>query len=390
MRYIFAFPRGIATFAYSKVVAMGYRTAKCRLVYWGLLAFLSLALPMFAMGQDVPREVDFGGKEEESPVDIIFEHISDSHEWHLFTVGHTHVSIPLPVIVYSRVRGEWFFFMSNRFHNPSHSYQGFTLAKRPGEKTAPAKIVESQGLYDAPLPVDISLTKNAVALFFACFLIGWIFLSVAKRYKEHPDKAPHGLQNAIEPLVLFVRDDIAIPSIGEEKSKRFMPFLLTVFFFILINNLLGLVPLFPGGANLTGNITVTCVLALGTFLVTTLSGNKHYWGHIFNTPGIPVFLKLPLPLMPVVELAGIFTKPIVLMIRLFANMLAGHMIALVFLCLIFLFQRFGAAPAYGISVVSVIFVIFMTLLDVLVSFIQAYVFTVLSAIYIGMATEDGH
>lgn len=369
---------------------MGYRTACRRLVQWLLMAFMVLSLPVFAFGQDVPKDIDFDGEEETNPIDIIFEHISDSHEWHFFTVGHTHVTIPLPVILYSRTRGEWFCFLSSKFHNPTHSYEGFTLMKNPEEKTAPPRIVETDGKFAAPMPLDMSITKNVVALFFACFLIGWIFLSVAKRYKANPDRAPHGLQNALEPLILFVRDDIAVPSLGQENSKRFMPFLLTVFFFILINNLLGLVPIFPGGANLSGNITITLVLALATFLMTTFSGNRHYWKDIFNTPGIPVFLKLPLPLMPVVEIAGMFTKPIVLMIRLFANMLAGHMIALVFLCLIFLFQRFGSMPAYGISVVSVFFVMFMTLLDVLVSFIQAYVFTMLSAIYIGMATSGGH
>lgn len=204
---------------------------------------------------------------------------------------------------------------------------------------------------------------------------------------EHP-KAPHGMPNLLEPVVLFLRDDIAIPSIGKEKAGRFMPFLLTLFFFILINNLLGLVPIFPGGANVTGNITVTMVLALFTFIVTTFSGNRHYWKDIVDAPGVPIFLKLPVPIMPVVEIAGMFTKPVVLMIRLFANMLAGHMISLVFFSLIFLFGALNKVAGYVISPVSVVFGIFMTLLDVLVSFIQAYVFTLLSAIYFGMAVAE--
>ncbi|PIE84333.1 MAG: ATP synthase F0 subunit A [Bacteroidia bacterium] len=353
-----------------------------------MVVFL-LLLPSLSFGSaSHAASGEAGG--EVSPVEIIFDHISDAHDWHLFSMGDTHVSIPLPVILYSRVRGEWFVFMSTRFHHGAEEHAGFRLARNPHESTSVLKIVEADGGFDAPLPLDFSLTKNVVGLFVSCVLLVLIFSSVAKRYKAAPDVAPKGLQNLLEPLILFVRDDIAVSSIGEEKAGRFVPFLLTVFFFILLNNLLGLIPIFPGGANLTGNISVTLVLALSTFILTSISGNRRYWGHIVNPPGIPMLLKLPVPIMPVVEFLGIFMKPLVLMIRLFANMLAGHMIVLVFVCLIFLFQRFGAAPAYGISVVSVIFMIFMTLLDVLVSFIQAYVFTMLSALYIGMATEEGH
>jgi F-type H+-transporting ATPase subunit a len=193
-----------------------------------------------------------------------------------------------------------------------------------------------------------------------------------------------------EPVILFVRDEVATPAIGEKKAERYMPFLLTLFFFILINNITGLIPIFPFGANVTGNIGVTLVLALFTFMVTIFSGNKHYWKDIFN-PDVPTWLKFPIPLMPIIELTGMFTKPFVLMVRLFANMLAGHMIITVFVSLIFIFSALmGPAAGAGVSVVSVIFSVFMTLLDVLVSFIQAYVFTLLSALYFGMATEEHH
>ncbi len=322
------------------------------------------------------------------PVRMIFDHISDSHEWHIFSLGETHVTLPLPIIVYSRVRKEWFCFLSSRFHHGHETYNGFRLVVP--EKGGPTEIQEvtaSGEVLEAPF--DLSLKKNVVGAIFVMVLMVWIFVSVAQRYKKAPNQAPKGLQNLLETVIVFVRDDIAKPAIRASKLNRFMPILLTIFFFILFCNLLGLVPIIPAGANLTGNITVTMVLALFTFVITTLSGNKHYWGHAFNTPGVPTFLKLPIPLMPIVELSGMITKPIVLMIRLFANMLSGHMIVLVFFSMIFLFGTMNAIAAYGVSILSLIFAVFMTLLDVLVSFIQAYVFTMLSAMYFGMATE-GH
>ncbi|WP_054715092.1 F0F1 ATP synthase subunit A [Marinifilum fragile] len=194
----------------------------------------------------------------------------------------------------------------------------------------------------------------------------------------------------MEPLILFVRDEIAKPAIGEKKYEKYMPFLLTIFFFIWLNNLMGLVPFIPGGANVTGNITITMVLALFTFIITTFSGNKNYWVHIFNTPGVPWWLKFPVPLMPLVELMGVFTKPFVLMVRLFANITAGHMIVLAFVSLIFIFGQISPMLGYGTSVISVLFVIFMDMLELLVALIQAYVFTLLSALYFGMATEEHH
>lgn len=364
-----------------------------RLVRAGLLVLFAA---LFLNGGQclATEQPEAGGAQSVSPVALIFDHISDAHEWHIFSIGETHVSIPLPVILYSRTRGEWFCFMSSRFHHGHADYQGFRLAK-DGEASA-AKIVEVHDggptgeVVKQPAPVDLSITKNVVGLVFVSILIVWVFLSVAKRYREHPNEPPKGLQSLLEPVILFVRDDIVVPSMGEKRAQRFLPYLLTVFFFILFNNLLGLIPIFPAGANLTGNITVTMVLALGTFLVTIFSGNRHYWKDIFDTPGMPVLLKRPIPIMPVVEVAGMFTKPIVLMIRLFSNMLAGHMIVLVFLCLIFLFGAMSKLAGYGITVVSVFFAFFMTVLDILVSFIQAYVFTMLSSLYFGMATQEEH
>jgi F-type H+-transporting ATPase subunit a len=221
-------------------------------------------------------------------------------------------------------------------------------------------------------------------------LIVVIFITIGKSYVRRKGLPPKGLQSLLEPLILFIRDDVAKTSIGEKKYEKFLPYLLTIFFFIFFNNLLGLVPFFPGGVNLTGNIGVTMVMALFTFIITSFSANKNYWVHIVNTPGVPWWLKIPVPLMPVVELMGVFTKPFVLMVRLFANITAGHIIVLGFMSLIFIFGNINPAIGYGVSVVSVAFAVFMGLLELLVAFIQAYVFTLLSALYFGMAMEEHH
>lgn len=202
--------------------------------------------------------------------------------------------------------------------------------------------------------------------------------------------APKGLQSLLEPVILFIRDEVVIPSIGEKKYEKFLPYLLTLFFFILINNMMGLIPVFPGGANLTGNITITGILAIITFFITSFSSNKNYWKHIFNTPGVPWWLKIPIPLMPLVEIIGIFTKPFVLMVRLFANISAGHIIILGFICLVFIFGGMSPALGYGVSAVSIFFYLFMGLLELIVAFVQAFVFTLLTSLYIGLAMEEGH
>lgn len=321
---------------------------------------------------------------------MIIEHVIDSHEWHIAEIGETPISIPLPIILIDE--GKLVMFSSSKFHHGHDSYKGYRLMSEEPYKGKIVKVTtgsDGQEVINSELPLDLSITKTAFALLFSTILLSLIFISVARAYKKREGQAPKGLQSLLEPLILFVRDDIAKSSIGHHYEK-FTPFLLTVFFFILINNLLGLVPLFPGGANVTGNIAVTGVLALFTFTVTTFSGNKGYWKHIFNAPGVPWWLKLPVPLMPVVELVGVFTKPFVLMVRLFANITAGHIIILGFMSLIFIFGNMTPGAGYGASLVSVSFAIFMGLLEFLVAFIQAYVFTLLSAIYFGMATEESH
>ena len=328
------------------------------------------------------------GKNSEAPEKfnvgkLIFEHIKDGYEWHIFKVGHTHVSIPLPVILYSNQSG-FHFFMSSNFHHGTEAYNGFTIAK---EGKYEGKVVEILADGSEVKPWDFSITKNVTSLLLSIAFILYVFLSIAKRYSENYARAPKGMQSFIEPIILFIRDDIARPSLGAKHYERFLPFLLTIFFFIFINNLLGLVPFFPGGANLTGNISVTLVLALFTFTITTINGTSDYWMHILNAPGIPWWLKIPFPLMPIVELLGVFTKPFVLTIRLFANITAGHIVALAFYCLIFIFAEFSSVASVGVSIISVSFTIFMSILELLVAFIQAYVFTLLSAIYFSMALE---
>ena len=322
--------------------------------------------------------------------EMIMEHIGDAHEWHILSYNHFHLAIPLPVILLDD--GKLVAFSSGHFHHGTKAYNGYKLMNEGENKGKIVKVMDDGETVDASakIPLDFSITKNVMSLFISVLLLCIIFISIGNRYKKNSDIAPKGLQSLLEPLILFVRDDIAIPGLGKKNYARFMPFLLTVFFFIFLNNLLGLIPIFPGGANLTGNIAITMVLALFTFIITTFRGNKSYWTHIINAPGVPWWLKFPIPLMPIVEIIGVITKPFVLMVRLFANMLAGHIILLGFMSLIFIFGSMNIAIGYGVSVFSIAFGVFMTLLELLVAFIQAYVFALLSAIYFGMAMEEHH
>ena len=323
---------------------------------------------------------------------FVIEHVLDAYEWHIAGWGDKHYSVPLPVILYSmrpELHGgkKFHAFMSSKFNHGHDDYLGFRISHTE-EHNHRIVEVDARG-NELGRPVDISITKAvAGAVVSALLLIGLALIAV-RNARHNRGGAPSGVQNLLEPVIVFIRDEIAKPSIGPH-YKQFMPPLLTLFFFILLTNLLGLIPIFPFGANVTGNISVTMVLALFTFMVTAIRGNANYWKEIFN-PDVPAFLKFPIPLMPFLELVGMFTKPFVLMIRLFANMLAGHLIIMVFISLIFIFSNLmGPAAGFGVSPVSVAFSVFIMLLDVLVSFIQAYVFTLLSAIYFGMATADHH
>ncbi|MGY8931245.1 MAG: F0F1 ATP synthase subunit A [Flavobacteriales bacterium] len=308
------------------------------------------------------------------PVPNIMHHIADAHDWHLWGEGDNSFSIPLPVILYTK----WGIdvFMSSDFH---HGHSTVQKENRIYSIDSHSHITEASGL-DI---LDISITKNVASMLLSFIILFFVMLTVARGYNKK-NVAPKGLQAFIEPLVLFVRDDIIKDNIGK-KHEKFTPLLLTFFFFILINNLMGLL---PGAANVTGNIAVTFVLSAITFLVTTIFGNKNYWGHIFKPPGVPLAL---MPIMVPIEIIGIFTKPFALMIRLFANISAGHIIILSLISLIFIAQSaMGTAGAWGVAPVSALFVLFIYCIEVLVAFLQAYIFTLLSSVFIGLAVQDGH
>jgi F-type H+-transporting ATPase subunit a len=334
------------------------------------IAFLSIFLLNFNFSFANEAEKKEGAHEKFNAGELIIDHITDSHGWHV--VGD--VAIPLPVIIYSSGKGLEIF-SSSRFEHGHASYNGYHLEKN--------KIVAEDGskFY------DLSITKNVATVLVATLLMLFVFLSIAKRYSQNKNSAPKGLQSWAEPIIVFVRDEVAKSSIGEKKYEKYMPFLLTVFFFILFLNLLGLIPIVPGGANVTGNIAVTMTLACITFVITLFSANKNYWRHIFAMPGVPPWV---LVLLTPIEILGVFLRPFVLMIRLFANIMAGHIIALSFFSLIFIFGAMNMWIGYSVSVVSILFTVFMAMLELLVAFLQAYVFTLLSAIYFGAAVEEHH
>ncbi|MGB3779424.1 MAG: F0F1 ATP synthase subunit A [Tunicatimonas sp.] len=305
--------------------------------------------------------------EEESETEFILHHVQDSHQWHFATVGHTDITLPLPVILFSSDRGMEVFSSSNFFdeaHEPV-PYQGYTI----DEHNDIVPLEAGRSVY------DFSITKNVAALFISLAILLIVFIGIARRYQHNPKTPPRGIQSFFEPIIVFVRDEIAIPSIGERKYRRFMPYLLTLFFFIWFNNLLGLL---PGAANLTGNIAVTLVLAVLTFIITNVNGNKEYWKHL-APPGVPWPIQI---IMIPVEILGLFTKPFSLMIRLFVSITAGHIVILSLIALPFLFDSF----AIGIG--SSLIIVFINLIELLVATIQAYIFTLFSAMYIGAAVAE--
>ncbi len=352
-----------------------------RVKAFSLLAIL-LVFSTFTFAQQGKRE-----KQGFNAGDFVIDEVLDAYWWHIASYKGHEIAVPLPVIVHSKLRNKWFFFWSTKLYHDK-SYKGFFISHVSPTK---GKIVERDKNGNLIRPLDLSITKDVLAIWISIIILLAIFLPISKRYKKKTLEPPKGFQALMEPIILFIRDDVARASIGEEKYEKFMPFLLTVFFFIFMNNFLGLFPFFPAGANVTGNLAVTGVMAFFTFVITTINGSKHYWRHIFWSPDIPWWLKAPVPLMPLIELAEVFIRPTVLMIRLFANILGGHIVRVTFVALIFIFFiGFGLAAALGISVISVFFIVFLTFLELLVAFIQAYVFTFLSAIYFGMAVEKEH
>ena len=328
----------------------------------------------------------FAAGAEESSFNMnayLFGHVTDSYEWHITTVNDHPVSIYLPVIVHSKTTG-WHLF-SSRHIAEGEEYEGFYVAP-DGEKHA-GKLVERQADGAVLKPFDISVTKNVLGLLINSAITVLLVLLTARWYRRHDvlKETPHGLAGLMEMLVTMVEDDIIKECVGPD-YKRYSPYLLTAFFFIFVNNLMGIVPFFPGGANITGNIAITLTLALCTFVAINVFGNKHYWKDIL-WPDVPIYLKVPIPLMPLIEIIGMFTKPFSLMIRLFANIMAGHFMLLGVIAVVFLTAKMGAAMNAGLTVVAVLFGVFLDILELLVAFLQAYVFTMLSAVFIGLSRQ---
>lgn len=347
-----------------------------------LVAVFSLFL-VFSAGQvsaQEPTPVDAtheeaGHSEKLDPAKIILDHIKDAHEWHFFTIGDFHATIPLPVVLYSPTKGVSVF-SSSKFGHDNHrtEYNGYQLNEG---------VISSA---DGSKVYDFSITKNVLQMIISLIILVLLMTGIAKKYKtgQGVTTAPKGWQNAIEPVITFIRDEVAKPNLGK-KWRSYLPLLLTIFFFILINTLFGLL---PGAANVTGNTAFTIVLGVVALVVILFSTNGHFWGHIFWPPGVPIFVKIIL--IPI-ELAGVLIiKPAALIIRLFANMVAGHIIILSFISLIFIFGSMSSIAGWGFSPVSVAFTIFMYFIELLVAFIQAFIFTNLTAVFIGQSLEGGH
>ena len=344
------------------------------------LKSIILILAVAFLPLQLHAEEQQGGEELNIP-EIVLEHLSDAYEWHIASYEGRHLSIPLPVIIRSENTGQWHFCTAHSL--PENFYF---------DKKHHGKIYERMPDGTSVRPWDLSITKTVAQIWIVVALLIVIFLSCARWYKNRDarSEAPKGFVGAVEMIVMTIYDDLIKSSIGEKHYKKYAPYLLTVFFFILGCNLIGLIPIFPGGANVTGNINITFFLALCTMLMINIFANKEYWKEIF-WPEVPLFLKAyPAPLIPVIEVVGIFTKPFALMVRLFANMMAGHAVILSFTCIIFLGWSMGTAYGIGLNLFSGLMLLFMNLVEVLVAFVQAYVFTLLSAVFIGLSRPEHH
>jgi F-type H+-transporting ATPase subunit a len=380
---------------------MVFRSLKSLLAAGFSVFCLLFSISLFAQGQ-MPETESSTKKEEKKGFDaneVIFGHVLDAHEFHFFSYegsdGTEHEAvIPLPVILYSPQKG-FSAFMFSKFNDGETNYKGYELInnkKIVEEKLDDAKYtndeivaVDNNGNIDDSVKVyDLSPTRNVVQMFIALALLVWVLLSVAKKYKSGQGitTAPKGAQSLLEPVIIFLIDDVAKPNLGK-KYQKYLPYIITVFFFILINTLVGMV---PGTANVTGNIAFTFVLALISFVFIMFSTNKYYWKHIINPP-VPIGIK---PILIIVEILGIFTKPFALCIRLFANMIAGHIIIICLISLIFIFGAISSGAGWAFSPLSVAFVIFIYFIEILVAFLQAYIFANLTAVFIGQAFEGGH
>lgn len=323
-----------------------------------------------------------GPQAEEGKLDIkgqIFGHIRDAHDWHITDINGKPITLNLPVMIYSPTKG-FDLFSSARFEHGHASYNGYSLNHENGK-------IESS---DGSKFYDISITKNVVSMLLSILLMLYIFIGIAKKYKKGIGRtsAPTGLQNAVESAIGFIKDSVAVPNLGKDKYMKYMPFLLTLFFFIWVNNMFGMIPFPPGSVNLTGNIAVTLVLALIFFVIMLANSNKHFWGHMFNPPGVPFGIKLIL--VPIEIISNLLIKPAALAIRLFANIFAGHTIILSVILLIFIFSSLSKVAGIAFLPVSIGFTVFMFFLELLVAAIQAFIFANLAAVFIGQAIEEPH
>lgn len=348
-----------------------------------------LTLVLFLCWTTAAPAAETGSAEKIDVKELILGHMSDAYEWHIASYRGHHCSIPLPVIVRSEATGKWHVFSSARIEEANEegeTYLGFFFN---GNKNG--KIYEELPDGSVAKPYDFSITKNVVQLWIVVILLITIFSFTGRWYKKRNagSDAPRGFVGAVEMLVMMINDDVIKSNIGEKHYRKYAPYLLTTFFFILTTNLLGLLPIFPGGANVTGNINVTLFLAFCTMLAINLFGNKTYWKDVF-WPDVPLFLKCPVPLMPVIEMFGVLTKPFALMIRLFANMMAGHAIILAFVSIVFITMQVSVVLGSCTTVLSGVMLIFMNGLECIVAFVQAYVFTILSAVFIGLSVPEHH
>lgn len=342
---------------------------------------------LLATGLNIQASSEQGEEGEVDAFELIMGHINDSHQWHVidYTNRHgnpVHISLPLPVILWHE--GQPWFYSSDSFYHADHPVEigNDYLVLEDGHfyfTDHEGTIVRDEaGVISNPSPLDFSITRNVASMLLSVFLLLVIFLSAAKAYARFGMAPPKGFRAILEPIILFVRDDIAKSQINEDKADKFVPFLLTLFFFIWINNLIGIVPFFPGGSNLSGNISFTATLAVFAFLAINVFASKDYWKHIFIAPGMPFPIKI---LLIPLELIGMFTKPFALMIRLFANITAGHIIILSLISIIFIIKSIYIAP------VSILLSLVMFMLELLVAVLQAYIFTLLTALFIGISTS---
>jgi len=343
-------------------------------------------LMLISFGAIASDDAGHGGEGKFNPGVMIMHHVADAHS---IDIGTIH--IPLPVILYTSNGID--VFMSSSF-DANHEY---TSSSTGNTYVNHHEVISFKGGHDdhgveshdvdneGKTLIDFSITKSVFGMLFIMLMLFLLFRSVAKTYKKRDGMAPTGKQNLLEALILFIRDEVAIPSIGKKHAGKFMPLLLTIFFFIWMCNMLGLIPFF--GFNITGTLSITLVMAAMIFIIVTINGNKHYWGHLLNPPGVPLPIKF---ILVPIEVASIFIKPIVLMVRLTANIVAGHIIILSFVSLILIFASKGIAAELGVGVGAVAFMIFMFVIELLVAFLQAYVFTLLTALYLGDAKQEPH